>query len=248
MNPQRKPISVCMAVYNGEKFISEQLDSILKQLDNELDEVIIIDDCSKDRSYNIIKNYNNLKIKLYKNNTNLGYIKTFEKALKLTNNDVIFLSDQDDIWIEGRLLKMYNNLVSSDALIVCSNFQAFNNKNEAVVRFKTRLKQADSNKNFQNILGVFKGQMAYFGCTMAFRKDFLKIVMPFPDYIEAHDLWFAICGNIAHKIVHLEENTLLHRIHGENTSFVKRKLYRKLYTRYLFFRSLFESKKRIKRL
>ena len=241
----RKPVSICMALYNGAKFVEEQIDSILPQLDHPNDEIIIVDDFSKDNSIEVISNYNDPRIKLIKNTSNIGYIKTFEKAINLSKNDIIFLSDQDDIWIENRLILMYNELVGSNSLLLCSNFSSFaNNTGNYIERFKTKLSKNDSNKNFKNIIGIFKGKMAYFGCTMAFKKEFKNKILPFPKYIDAHDLWLAMIGNIMGTILHLEENTILHRIHGENTSFKKRKLKQKIYTRFLFFKTVIESLKR----
>lgn len=240
----REPISVCMAVYNGEKYIKQQIDSILSQFDNNDDELIIIDDYSKDNSVEIIKSYHNSGIRLYENESNIGYIKTFEKAICLSKNSVVFLSDQDDIWVDGRLNKMYDKLQEKDIWLVCSNFKTFHKEKKNIVRFKTKLIQNSPEKFTQNILGIFKGNIAYFGCTMAFRKEFKKYILPFPDYIDAHDLWIAMLGNVTGKISHLEDITLLHRIHDTNTSFVKRKWYKKIYTRCLFLKTWIEANKR----
>lgn len=241
----RHSISVCMAAFNGEKFIKEQLDSILSQLTHTNDELIIIDDYSQDKTTDIILSYNSDKIKLFKNKSNIGYIKTFERAIAKAENSIIFLSDQDDIWPDGRLIKMYSLLNDNeDNLLVCSNFRAFNNQGETVCRFKTVLSHSLPEKYSENIKGIFKGNIAYFGCTMAFKTELKKYILPFPVYIDAHDLWIAMVGNVIKKIVHLEDITLLHRIHGTNTSFVKRKFYKKIYTRLLFLRSWYEANKR----
>lgn len=240
-NILRSSVSICMATYNGERFIEAQLNSILKQLSDD-DEIIIFDDASKDRTVRIILSYNSDKIKLFQNETNLGYIKTFEKAIEKSKNPVIFLSDQDDIWIEGRLNKMYAALFESNKnLLVCSNFQAFSDSGKSVSRFKTRLFHFSPERYKSNILGIFKGKMAYFGCTMAFKSEYKKYILPFPNYIDAHDLWIAMLANVLKKIVHLEEVTLYHRIHDKNTSFIQRKLHEKLYTRLLFLRMWVEA-------
>jgi len=242
----RNPVSICMALFNGEKYVKEQIDSILFQLNHEQDELIIVDDFSKDNSVKIIESYNHQSIRLYKNNRNLGYIKTFESAIDKSKNDVIFLSDQDDIWIEGRLDNMYEKLNESNDMLLCSNFKSVNQQGKEVFRFKTRLQHNIPEKFNHNILGIFKGNIAYFGCAMAFKSEFKKYILPFPDYIDAHDLWLAMSANVNKRILHLEDNTLLHRIHGNNTSFVKRKLHKKLYTRLLFLKTWIEAKKRKK--
>ena len=96
-------ISVCMAAYNGENYIEKQISSILCQLKPD-DELVIVDDCSKDRTINVIKNFNDSRIKLLKNKFNYGVVATFERALSAAEGNIIFLSDQDDEWIDNKLL------------------------------------------------------------------------------------------------------------------------------------------------
>ena len=95
-------ISVCIATYNGEKYIREQLDSILPQLGLD-DEVIISDDSSTDNTLKIIEEYNDCRIKIFSNNKFYSPILNFENALKKAQGDFIFLSDQDDIWKSNKV-------------------------------------------------------------------------------------------------------------------------------------------------
>ena len=93
-------ISIAMTSYNGEKYIREQLDSILTQTYGNF-ELIICDDRSKDSTVEIIKDYciKDSRIKLYVNEKNLGFKKNFEKAISLCKGEYIALSDQDDIYV-----------------------------------------------------------------------------------------------------------------------------------------------------
>ena len=86
-----------MASYNGESFIVEQIDSILKQIGT-YDELIIVDDCSTDKTLSLLKNINDSRIRLFQTDKNVGHIGAFEMALSRASNDIIFLSHQDDIW------------------------------------------------------------------------------------------------------------------------------------------------------
>ena len=95
-------ISVCIATYNGEKYIKQQLLSILKQIKVN-DEIIISDDHSTDKTFNIIKSFNDTRIKFFLNNKGKGYTRNFENALEKAHGDIIFLSDQDDIWIDNKV-------------------------------------------------------------------------------------------------------------------------------------------------
>lgn len=102
-------VSVLMTTYNGEKYISEQLESILRQ-SRQADEVIICDDCSGDGTVGVIKDfiYKNELVNwtLYQNKENKGWRRNFIEGLQYTSGDVIFFSDQDDIWLPHKIEKM----------------------------------------------------------------------------------------------------------------------------------------------
>lgn len=112
-------LSVALCTYNGEKYISEQLDSILNQ-NLEVNEIIIVDDCSSDSTLSILEKYASLHpvIKVYRNHNTLGYLKNFEKSINLCSGDIVFLSDQDDIWLKEKTQRMYN-LFTSHSHISC---------------------------------------------------------------------------------------------------------------------------------
>ena len=91
-------ISVCMATYNGELYVAEQINSILSQL-NYNDELIIVDDCSSDKTIDVITSFGDERINLIKNNKNIGVNKSFSKSILLSTGDYIFLSDQENMLI-----------------------------------------------------------------------------------------------------------------------------------------------------
>lgn len=226
-------ISVCMATYNGSKFILNQINSILPQLSAE-DEVIIVDDSSKDSTVTILRNIRDIRIKIVVNETNIGVNKSFEKAILLSKNDYIFMADQDDIWTELRVNKMLNILKNKDVNLVSGNSLFINQEGNEIDYNREPLKERDSHKRFKNIGKIFAGSGAYYGCSMAFKKKLKKIILPFPNYIESHDLWIALTSMIQDKSYHLEDNVLYRRIHGTNASIVKRPLIKKLYSRMIF--------------
>src|SRR5687768_7806689 len=102
-------ISVCMATKNGETYIAEQLDSILPQL-GATDELIISDDSSSDTTVKIIQSYNDHRIKLIQNHHLKGIARNFEISLQASKGDFIFLADQDDVWVDGKVKVMLNYL------------------------------------------------------------------------------------------------------------------------------------------
>ena len=95
-------ISVCIATYNGEKYIKEQLDSIIPQLGHE-DEIVISDDGSSDSTLDIINSINDERIRITVNQGKHGVNSNFNNALLHAKGDFIFLADQDDIWLSGKV-------------------------------------------------------------------------------------------------------------------------------------------------
>jgi glycosyltransferase involved in cell wall biosynthesis len=95
-------ISICLATFDGEQFLKKQLDTILVQID-ESDEVIVVDDCSSDSTVKLIKEIGDKRIKITLNNKNTGALKAFERAISLAKGDYIFLSDQDDAWFPDKI-------------------------------------------------------------------------------------------------------------------------------------------------
>lgn len=213
-------ISVCIPTYNGEKYIHQQIESILFQLSAN-DEIIISDDSSIDSTLEIIKSFNDERIRIFSGNTFHSPIYNLEYALKQAKGDFIFLSDQDDIWTKDKVkicLKELenNNLVIHDAIIVDSD------GNELFPSFY-KLNHTKFGKFFNLI------KNGYIGCCIAFNSRILQTVLPFPTNIPMHDSWI---GNIAaFKYGHVKfitEKLILYRRHNNNASPTGEKSNRKL--------------------
>ena len=110
-------IDILLATYNGEKYLREQLDSILNQTYENI-QLIISDDCSKDDTRNILKQYEekDRRVKVYYQDENIGCIKNFEFLLKQVKNKIYMLSDQDDIWMPEKIEKTYQKLEDESRL------------------------------------------------------------------------------------------------------------------------------------
>lgn len=207
-------ISVCMATYNGEKYIKEQLDSILCQLEEE-DEVIISDDSSSDNTIEIIKSYNDPRIILLENQRFHSPIYNFENALNNASGDYIFLCDQDDIWLSDKVesfipLLDKNDLVVSDCKVVNADLEIINDS-----FFKIMNSGKGLWKNF------FKN--TYLGCCIAFRKEIFSYILPFPPNIPMHDIWIGLVVELNGNPFFLQKPTSLYRRHGENASYTGEK-------------------------
>lgn len=236
--------SVCIATYNGSKYIAKQLDSVLEQL-NENDEIIIVDDYSTDNTLEIINKYSDSRIKIYKNEKNLRHVKTFEKAISLSTKELIFLCDQDDLWVKGRL-QVFETYFRKfpEVMLVSSNFNCINDEGDIVNNDLNKVSAKGSFQYRKNIISIFTGKIGYFGCAMAFKRDLVPVILPIPGYVEAHDLWIAMAANYMKANLHIEEKTLYHRVHQNNTSNLKRNIQGKLKARLGFFKLYRELAKR----
>lgn len=204
-------VSVCMATYKGAAFVEEQISSILTELGAD-DELVVVDDASPDDTASVIAAIADPRIRLVRASSNKGYVRTFEEAVRLSRGEYIFLSDQDDIWIPGRLGLMLAAL--SEHQVVASNFDMLGGGPRPWI---PRLRSSDSGRHLANLAAILIGYRAYYGCGMAFRREALKYFVPIPPYVgESHDLWLAVCGNVAGSIAHLDESTIYRRLHDEN--------------------------------
>lgn len=229
--------SICLATYNGERFIGEQMESILNQINND-DEIIIVDDCSNDNTVNILKSINDPRINIYVNEINEGHVFSFERSIALAKNEIIFMSDQDDIWLENRYQLLKSELIKNNALLVSSNSNFIDSLGNNLDMTLIQLKREDSSNYFFNIVNIFLGKAGYYGCCMVFKKELIKFILPFPSYIESHDLWIAMVANYKKSNIHFDAKTLARRIHGTNASIGKRPFLKSVFSRFIFFKSL----------
>lgn len=227
-------ISVCMATFNGVKYIECQLHSILQQL-NEDDEVVISDDGSCDRTIDVIELINDSRIRIIKNDRH-GVVHNFENAILNARGSYIFLADQDDEWMPNKVERCMDGLKKFDCIVtdcyVCDG-------EGVIVRDSFFELNRTKKGRFYNL--VIKN--GYIGCCMAFRKEILLKVLPFPQDIPLHDLWI---GNIAafhFKVGWISDKLVKYRRHGANAScaaersdasFMKRVGYRWRIIKHLF--------------
>jgi len=226
-------ISVCIATYNGEKYIKEQLVSILSQL-NEKDEVIISDDSSTDKTISIINSFNDERIIIYQHQKFKSAIFNFENSLKYATGDYIFLADQDDVWMINKVetikefLDTYD-LVLSDANIIDSEGKVINDS--------FYLLNSSNNGLLSNIV-----KNSYLGCTMAFNRKILEKVLPFPKDIPMHDWWIGLIAEVYGKTFFIKDKLISYRRHGNNISYAGEKskysFYRKIIFRLLMIKIL----------
>ena len=200
-------VSVAMASYNGEKYIKEQIESICSQLAPN-DELIISDDGSTDSTRAIIK-YLSEKYGFIKliDGPQMGIVANFSNAIMNCNNEIIFLSDQDDIWCEGKvdcIKKIFRDnphksLVLHSALLLEGE------------REYSQLIKSYSQGVIRNII-----KSSYWGCCMAFRKDFIQKHLPLDSCIVAHDQIIGLLSEKSDLTIYLNVPLIKHRIHFDN--------------------------------
>lgn len=213
--------SVAVCTYNGEKFLNQQLDSILNQT-IPVDEIIVCDDRSSDSTAAILESYTVKHpgiFKIYINEQNIGSVKNFEKAVSLCNNEVIFFSDQDDIWVENkveRILEAFN--LYPEISVICTNGYGIDDQDKqldviTVWDCPGFVKESKYQFDYFNILNLVDNFCT--GATMAIKKEMQKEIIPFPimDGFH-HDRWIALVSALRNKLFFLDEKLIFYREHS----------------------------------
>jgi len=213
-------ISICITTYNGEKFVRQQIDSILKQTLKPF-EIIICDDCSTDNTIEILNELRTKEplLKLFLNETQLGVIKNFEKAISLCTGEFIALSDQDDIWESDKLEKQFfeiNNFKYSGQIgipLLCVHDLAIITM-AGKQKEQSLWKKLGDNPVIPNSNITFANK--YYGCTMLFNKALKEKILPFPNNLPMHDHWIALNAYGLGKILTVDSTLIKYRRHGNN--------------------------------
>lgn len=227
-------ISIVMAVYNGEKYIVEQMESIRMQT-RQPDEVILADDCSTDSTVEVIQAYikqHGLNWRLQTGTQNRGYIGNFTEALCQVNGDIIFLADQDDIWNRDKLERMEAMMKHNPGILALNTgFECIDSESK---RIAARNPVFTSNHGLMICKHVGKGKVVNItpsynicynismGCTMAFRKELLK------DFFEVkklcklpHDWKINLLAALKGGLYFWNVPMIQYRIHSRNTTGIK---------------------------
>lgn len=211
-------ISIAMATYNGEKFIRQQLDSILLQSFADF-ELIICDDCSYDATVKIIKQYQqkDSRINLYQNEKNLGFKKNFEKIISVCKGDYIAFCDQDDIWEPNHLEILYKNIGEND----CIGANSLIIDEKGVSQNKTLLEYWPIHVMPKNEKELFQHELysnVIQGTASLIKASLIKQALPIPEDIKYHDYWFALVAGLNEKCKYIGDVVLKYRRHSNNAS------------------------------
>jgi glycosyltransferase involved in cell wall biosynthesis len=203
-------ISVCLASYNGQKFIKEQIASILSQLTSN-DELIISDDSSTDATIEIIESFSDNRIIILKN-PGKGILHNFENAMRSARGDFIFLSDQDDMWHPNKVQRFMQKFSESNCDLILSDCYICDEfLNNSRVTFFDQRRASDN--LFLNII-----RNSFIGCCLGFNRKILTLSLPFPKKIPMHDQWIGLQALKYGKVELLLEPLLYYRRHENNAS------------------------------
>ena len=212
---ENKRIDILMATYNGEKYLVEQLDSIINQTYRNWN-LLIRDDNSTDKTLEIIQNYHkkDKRIKILKDNKgNLGIVRNFEELLKSSESEFIMFSDQDDIWVENKLdmyLKMIEK-IKNKGFMIHSDAILFD-KNKSNILKDTFISKKAINKGLENVFFNYFVQ----GATILISKEIKNFILPFPKEVYLHDRYIHLISELFFERIFVNKALIYYRQHGDN--------------------------------
>lgn len=215
-------IDILMATFNGENYLKQQIDSILNQKYNNFN-LIISDDCSSDSTIDILKEYEKKddRITVHTQNKNLGYRKNFEFLVKKTTCKYVMFSDQDDIWDDSKIEKMYYFIVREKSKLVYCDLKVVDRNLNELFPSMVKLTNMYSKSKKYNNFDLLKLENAVTGCATIVERDILQKALPFPSDFFVHDWWLGLIATQYGKIHFLDEGLVLYRQHDNNSIGIK---------------------------
>ena len=213
----RPSVSVALCTYNGARYLQAQLESIVSQ-SQPPDEMVICDDGSTDHTCEIIESFSTKReglVRFQRNLDRLGYTKNFEQAISLCKGDIIFLSDQDDVWLPKKIEKVNQvfaeegccGLVAVDAAVTDEELRS-----KGTTLLRSRAGGLPDRRSFAHLYA----QSFKYGCTLAFKAALRKIILPISPHW-GHDNWICFISAIFSNVVVIEEPLMLYRRHAASS-------------------------------
>ena len=221
MQTNKLTCSVAIGTYNGEKYITEQLRSIENQTVLP-DEVIIFDDCSTDNTVEVVKEYiknSNLNILFSRNSQNLGFRRNYEQIYSACSKDIVFLCDQDDVWVNTKIDTFLKEFQKDDKLVYAFSDAYVTDENLNIVKdseWTTDWMQYDRQSFFDFV------QTRYFplGFQVVVKREFLHQIFPL---LADPDGWIGQCAATFGNIKAIPDKLVYYRRHSQATSMAHRK-------------------------
>lgn len=210
-------ICIALATYNGEKYLSQMLDSLVNQ-SRPADMIVVVDDGSSDSTLGILKSYQDkLPLQITHCEKNQGHRAAFSKALEiakpqLNENDLVALADQDDIWLPKKLEFLEQEI--GEFSLIWGDAQVVDSKGKVI---------ADSWRNLGNLQNVLstKALLTGFtnvtGCLSIFKARLLDVILPIPQGVPVHDQWITLCSSLQNGYKASKAKVIQYRIHSGNS-------------------------------
>ena len=218
-------VNILLASFQGEKFIADQLSSILNQTYNNW-QLYIRDDRSSDNTLNIITQHQQSDARIHLVNDGLGNLGSSQNFSIIMNsmkdaNAYTMFCDQDDVWLPSKIEDTLNEMIrlekeydKNTPLLVHTNF-IYADRNLKPIDSKRNFKRTKIvNPSFSNVVC----QNSAMGCTMMINKELLNLIDKIPKIAENHDYWIALVASAFGQIYYLDKKTLLYRQHFGNLS------------------------------
>jgi glycosyltransferase involved in cell wall biosynthesis len=204
-----------MATYNGERFLVEQMNSIIVQLGND-DEVIVVDDGSTDSTLDIIASYGDPRIKVFRHDKNQGIVASFGEAILHATGDLLFFSDQDDVWAHDRVQIIVDVFSARpDISIVITDVALIDEKGVSLRSDKRLTRRPFDARFLPNFISN-----RFQGSAMAIRSGLRDDIFPFPKKVTfLHDAWIGMRSALSgRRSTYIDSPLLYYRRHGRNDS------------------------------
>lgn len=224
---QEPTIDILLAVYNGEKFINQQLDSLLNQRSPVAYRILVADDGSSDASPEILKRYASLHhniVLLIDAQLNLGAVGRFSWLAEQSTAPYIMFCDQDDVWMPQKLEQTFAAMQAAEEknpgipLLIHTDLQVVDwEMNEAAPSF-IELRGIDPNPPMRRLLV----ENPVTGCTVLINRPLLHLALPFPSNVYMHDWWLALLAKSCGKLIYLPKVTIKYRQHATNSVGIRR--------------------------
>ncbi len=217
---EEEKIDILLATYNGEKYVAEQIESILNQTYKNIN-LIISDDCSKDKTPQILKEYSqkDSRIKLNLQQENMGVVKNIEFLLKQVESPLYMLADQDDYWLPEKIEKSVEKLKQENADLVFGDLEVVDKDLKTI--YPSFGDFMLLNRKINKYINSYKVNYLYncvTGCTLISKKEFIKYILPLPTNSKfvIHDHWIGLMVSLNGKLAYMPEKYIKYRQHGNN--------------------------------
>jgi glycosyltransferase involved in cell wall biosynthesis len=207
-------VSVCIATYNGARYLQAQLASILEQL-GEDDEVIVVDDNSGDGTWTLLQSVADPRVRVLRNERKLGHVRNFERAMALADRELVFLSDQDDLWAHNKLRCVVECFARHpEVQLVHHALSTMDPQGNTLSDVWNPLEEGMPSRVAFLARQLVKCQV--FGCAVAFCRSLLDVALPFPTIAYAHDHWLAAAAGVCGRVYFLNRPLVRYRQHEAN--------------------------------